>query len=174
MSTLRRLIASTFVVLFVLLAGCGTTIPSAATATPNASAAAAADAAARDAYNAAICPVFDAILILDPRLLALRGTGAGSDPAAIDAEEVDAVIAELGTALTDLDAVPDWEAGRNLRYQLVTALHAIRARLLQVARDPTARGSLDHLAELPFIASVAMDRAYGQAVRAGHTCQAGS
>jgi hypothetical protein len=138
--------------------------------TPDPSARAAAEAARVAAYNAAICPVFDAMLELDPRLAALRSAGANRLADGVDADDVGAVIADLGGLLDDLDAVPDWEAGRNLRYQVLTALHAIRARLLQVAGDPTTNESLDHLAELPYIASEAMDLAYDQAFQAGHTC----
>jgi hypothetical protein len=172
MSPLRRFAAPALAALIVVLSSCSA--PPVVTPTPNASALAAADAAARDAYNAAICPVFDTILVLDPRIEGLRSVGSNGDPAAIDSGEVDALISELGSALTDLEAVPDWEAGRNLRYQVITALHAIRARLLLVAEDPASRASLDHLAELPYIASLAMDRAYDQAFRAGHTCEEGS
>jgi hypothetical protein len=139
--------------------------------TPDASARAATNAAQLAAYNAAICPVFDGIVALDPRLAALRSAGANRSAGGIDPGEVDDLIADLGGLLDDLDAVPDWQAGRSLRYQVVTALHGIRARLLQVADDPTSNESLGHLAEIPFIASEAMDLAYNQAFQAGHTCE---
>ena len=132
---------------------------------------AAAEAARVAAYNAAICPVFDDMLLLDPRIEALRSAGASHAAESVDPAEVDDVIAELGRLLDDLDAVPDWDAGRSLRYQVITALHGIRARLLQVADDPTSDESLAHLAEIPYIASEAMDLAFNQAFQAGHTCE---
>jgi hypothetical protein len=143
----------------------------AADPTPDPSALAAAEAAKLAAYNAAICPVFDAIVELDPRLAALRSAGANRMAEGVDPGEVDDVIGDLGGLLDDLEAVPDWEAGRSLRYQVITALHAIRARLLLIADSPTTDESLDHLAELPFIASQAMDLAYNQAFEAGHRCE---
>jgi len=139
--------------------------------TPDPSAQAAAEAAKLSAYNAAICPVFAAILDIDPRLAALRSAGANRMAEGVDPDEVDDVIAQLGGMLDELEAVPDWEAGRNLRYQVLSAIHGIRARLLQVADDPTSNESLDRIAELPFIASRAMDLAYNEAFQAGHTCE---
>ena len=142
--------------------------------TPDASARAAAEAAKLAAYNAAICPVFDAMLELDPRLAALRSAGANRVAEGVAPGEVDDVIAELGGLLDDLEAVPDWDAGRSLQYQVLTALHGIRARLLQVANDPTSNASLAQLGDLPCIASEAMDLAYNQAFEAGHRCEAAS
>jgi len=141
-----------------------------ATPTPNPSAQAAAEAARAGAYSAAICPVFDAIVELDPRLAALRSAGANRVPEGV-ADEVDALIDRLGRLLEDLEAVPDWDAGANLRYQVESALHAIRARLLLIADDPTSNESLDDLAALPYIASDAMDLAFNQAFLAGYTCE---
>ena len=139
--------------------------------TPDPSALAAAEAERVAAYNAAICPVFDAIIEIDPRLAALRSAGANGAAEGVDPQDVDDLIADLGGMLEDLEAVPDWNAGRNLRYQVLTALHGIRARLLQVADDPTTNESLAVLAELPYIASHAMDLAYNEAFQAGHTCE---
>ncbi|HEX5039863.1 MAG TPA: hypothetical protein VFW95_07000 [Candidatus Limnocylindria bacterium] len=137
-----------------------------ASATPDASA----EAARVAAFDAAICPIFDDMLVLDPRIEALRSAGASGAAESVDPEEVDGVIAELGRLLDDLDAVPDWDAGRDLRYQVITALHGIRARLLLIADDPASDESLADLAQIPYIATEAMDLAFNQAFQAGHNC----
>ena len=71
----------------------------------------------------------------------------------------------------DLEAVPEWQAGANLRYHLITALHGIRAQLLHVGNDPAAGSAADDLANVPFIASDAIDRAVQDAVEGGLTCE---
>lgn len=130
-------------------------------------------AAERDAYSSAMCPVFGGILQLDPRLATLREAGADGGDMSAHSGEIDAVSAELLRLLTDLEAVPEWSPGLDLRHQLIGALHGIRARLLRVADDPAAGTAADGLAELPFIASDAMDRAVQDAVQAGLTCDEG-
>lgn len=129
--------------------------------------------AERDAYSAAMCPVFTGILELDPRLAAMREAGAGGGDVSGHAAEMDAINAELLRLLTELEAVPEWSPGVDLRHQLIGALHGIRARLLRVADDPGAGTAADGLAALPFIASDAMDLAIQDAVQAGLTCAEG-
>ena len=58
-----------------------------------------------------------------------------------------------------------------MRYLLTSALHGIRAQLLHVGENPAARAAADELANLPFIATDAMDRAVQNAVEAGLTCE---
>lgn len=155
-----------------LLVACGT--QSAPTATPLASAAAprpTVDAAARGAFNTAICRVFTGILAIDPRLGAMRGAGADGGDMTAQATEISAVEDELRSLLNDLEAVPEWSSGANLRYQLITGLHGIRARLLHVGGNPGASTSADELASLPFIATEAMDRAMQDAIQAGLSCE---
>lgn len=135
------------------------------------SAATAADPAARDAYSAAMCPLFTAILELDPRLAAMRDAGAAGGVMSSQGDEIDAVAGELLTLLGELEAVPEWSSGAALRHQLITALHAVRAQLLHVGGDPAATSAAGDLASLPFIASDAMDLAMGDAVEGGLTCE---
>jgi hypothetical protein len=166
--------------LVLLLTACGSlAAPSVApsissdpgSAMPSASIETEADVAARRSYSAAICPIFDGILELDPRLKAFREAGAaGGDmtPHAQDIGEVGQVLLGL---LDDLEAVPEWPAGASLRYHLITALHGIRAQLLHVADDPATGSAADELANLPFLATDAMDIAVQDAVDGGLTCE---
>lgn len=156
----------------VLLVACGaqvapTPIPSA----PVRTAAPVVDAEARLAFNAAICPVFTGIIEIDPRLAAMRGAGAQGGDMSPHATEIGAIGSELGLLLNDLEAVPDWSSGANLRHQLITALHGIRARLLSIGGDPGASTAANELANLPFIASEQMDLAMQRAVQGGLTCE---
>ena len=130
-----------------------------------------ADLAARISYSAAMCPIFSGILELDPRLQAMRDAGAAGGDMTPRAEELAQVGDLLLALLEDLEPVPDWQAGANLRYQLTSALHGIRAQLLHVGENPAARAAADELANLPFIATDAMDRAVQNAVEAGLTCE---
>lgn len=163
-----------------LLAACGavaapTATPSAAsqppTGAPPASVESEADLAARVSYSAAICPIFSGIIELDPRLQAIREAGAAGGDMTAQAEELGEVGDILGALLADLEAVPEWQAGANLRYHLIMALHGIRAQLLHVGDNPAAGSAADDLANLPFIASDAMDRAVQGAVEGGLTCE---
>ncbi len=181
MSTPFRLTAAVVALLVsLLLVSCGslaapTSDPAPASqpasAAPAASAESEADVAARMSYSAAICPIFSGILELDPRLAAIREAGAAGGDMTPQAAELGAVGEILRGLLDDLDAVPEWQAGANLRYHLTMALHGIRAQLLHVGNDPAARSAADDLANLPFIASDAMDRAVQTAVEGGLTCE---
>jgi hypothetical protein len=163
-----------------LLASCGgvaapTASPSVAseppTAAPSASVESEADMAARISFSAAICPIFSGLLDLDPRLQAIRDAGAAGGDMTPQAQElVDVGDVVLGL-LEDLDALPAWQAGANLRYHLTNALHGIRAQLLHVGEDPAAASAADDLANLPFIATDAMDRAVQDAVEGGLSCE---
>lgn len=173
MSLFRRFTAPLAAMLAaVLMVACGaqvapTPIPSA----PVPAAAPVIDAEARNAFNAAICPVFTGILEIDPRLAAMRGAGAQGGDMSPHATEIGAVESELGLLLDDLEAVPEWSSGANLRHQLITALHGIRARLLSVGGDPGAHTAAEGLANLPFIATEQMDLAMQGAVQSGLTCE---
>jgi hypothetical protein len=169
MSLPRRFVAPVAPVLVaVLTVACGT--QATPTATPPTAAPSADAAVARDAYSAAICPVFTSILELDPRLAAMRRAGTQGGDMSSHATEIAAVSDELLVLLEDLEAVPEWSSGADLRYHLITALHGIRARLLRVSDDLPASGTADDLANLPFIASDAMDLAMQDAVEGGLAC----
>jgi len=130
------------------------------------------DPAARDAFNAAICPIFAGILAVEPQLAGLRDAGASGDAGKQDGA-IAMASADLRTLLTDLEAVPAWTEGADLRFQLITQLHAIRAQLVSVDEPGTNAGA-ETLAGLPFISSEAMDRAMQQAVQGGLTCEGAS
>ena len=176
-----RLAAAVVAVLAsLLLASCGsvaapTLDPASASQpadpAPSASVESEADLAARLSYSAAICPIFSGILELDPRLQAIRDAGTAGGDMTPQAHELGEVGDLLLALLEDLDAVPEWQAGANLRYHLTTALHGIRAQLLHVGENPAAGSAADELANLPFIASDAMDRAVQSAVEGGLTCE---
>ncbi len=155
-----------------LLVACGAQpAPTASPAGPVATPAAGIDFAARNAYNAAICPIFTGILDVEPRLTALRGAGAAGGDMSGHAAEIDAASDDLKVLLEDLEAVPEWAAGANLRFLLITALHAIRARILSVGEDPGAGTAAEALASLPFISSEPMDVAMQAAVSGGLSCE---
>jgi hypothetical protein len=155
------------------LAACGAAptpslSPSLVAAEP--STAASIDRRARAAYGAAICPIFTAILEIDPRLAAIRAVGNQDGDVAGQATELDALTGELLDILTRLDEVPAWDPGNRLRFELITALHAIRTQLMVVADDPSAGTAAAALAATPFIATEAMDRAMASATGAGLSC----
>ena len=158
----------------VLLAACGTQAP--ATTTPSASPSPAPvdDVAARAAYSTAICPVFTALIALDPRLAALRAAGVAGGDLTTQASEIAGVSDELLAQLNVLEAVPEWSSGADLRYHLITALHAIRAGLLRIEGDAASSSAAEDLASLPFIASEAMDLAMQDATEGGLTCEGAS
>ncbi len=152
----------------VLVAGCGPVADSTPTPTPTPDPLA--EAAARDAFAAGVCPIFDGLLALDPRLRDLRAAGAeGEDLGGLDTE-IASVVDDLLEQLDALEALPDWGPGRDLRFQLITAVHEQRARLLLVAEDLSAADAAEGLANLPFVSSEAMDLAMTDAVQGGLTC----
>lgn len=173
--------AAVTLILVSMVAACGTSpAPSPtpdATASPTVASAApsaTSDPEAAAAYSAAICPIFDTILAIDPRLGDLRAAGAeGGDMSGYDAE-LTALSDELRVVLNDLDEVPDWEPGNRFRFELTSSLHAIRAELLAAARDTSDPSAAAALAGIPFMASPAMDRAFASAVEGGLACAAGS
>ena len=153
----------------LLLAGCAADVaPTPSAVAPVASA----DPAAGDAFNAAICPIFTGILAVEPQLAGLREAGATGNTGDKDGA-IAMASADLRSLLTDLEAVPAWPAGADLRFQLITQLHVIRAQLLSIDEPGTSAGA-EVLAGLPFISSEAMDRAMEQAVQGGLTCEGGS
>jgi hypothetical protein len=160
-------------ILVAVLAACGTAptpSPSPSLVAADPSAAASIDPQARAAYGAAICPIFTAILEIDPRLAAIRAVGDEEGDVAGQSAELAALTDELLGILTGLDEVPAWDPGNRLRFELISALHAIRTQLMAVAEDPTARTAAAALAATPFIASEAMDRAMASASGAGLSC----
>ncbi|HUF07664.1 MAG TPA: hypothetical protein VMP86_09850 [Candidatus Binatia bacterium] len=168
---LRRAAPVSVLLVTILLVACGAEpAPTASPAGPFATPAAGVDIAARDAYNAAICPIFTGILDVEPRLTALRGAGAAGGDRSGHAAEIDAASDDLNVLLDDLEAVPEWSAGANLRFLLITALHAIRARILSVGEDPGAGTAAEALASLPF-SSEPMDVAMQSAVSGGLSCE---
>ena len=166
--------ALTSLLLVAVLVACGTAPtpsprPSLVAADP--SAAASIDPQARADYASAICPIFTAILEVDPRLMAMRALGEEDGDVAGQATELDALTGELLEILTRLEEVPAWDPGNRLRFELITALHAIRTQLVAVADDPSAGTAAAALAATPFIATEAMDRALANATGAGLSCE---
>ena len=129
------------------------------------------DVAARGAFQAAMCPIFNSILAIDPRLKDLRQAGTTGGDVSGQAGEVDAVIGDLLITLDDLDDVPEWSFGDELRISLVNALHAIQTHLLGVADDPAGATAAETLAATPFIATEAIDRSMVRAAEAGLSCE---
>lgn len=170
--------ASAMLAITLAACGAGTTTSSATPAPSSAPVSAAAtatpDPAAAAAYAEAICPIFDAILAIDPRLGELRSAGAKGGDMSVHDAELGALSDELRLVLNDLDDVPEWAPGNRFRFELTTALHTVRARLLAVARDTSDPGAAAALAGIPFLASAAMDRAFASAVEGGFACDAGS
>lgn len=180
MSVPHRFSAPVVALLAILLVGCGSLTASTASPSdpplppndaPTASVESEADMAARLSFSAAICPIFSGIVELDPRLQAIREAGAAGGDMTPQAQELVDVGEALLVLLEDLEAVPEWQAGANLRYHLTTALHGIRAQLLHVGEDPAAGSAAEELANLPFLATDAMDIAVQDAVDGGLTCE---
>ena len=182
--------ATAFVALLAvgLLAACGgqttpSSAPPASSRAPSAvadpsaapSAAPSLDAAGL-AYSRAMCPIFTSIIDLDDDLAALRALGASGDDADVSeaAAELESSSDALLDALTALEAVPSWDPGAELRFRLISALHAIRTQLIAVIDDPEAATAAGLLAELPFVASAGMDRSMQGAIDAGMTCDPGA
>ena len=160
--------------LAAILAACGaapTPSPSLSPASAEPSPGSSVDPEARAAYGAAICPIFTSILEIDPRLAAIRAVGDEGGDVPAQAAELAALTGELLDVLTRLEEVPAWDPGNRLRFELITALHAIRTQLVIVAEDPSARTAAAALAATPLIASEAMDRAMASASQAGLTCE---
>lgn len=166
----------------VVLSACGMQTPpssapaatsQAASQAAEATAPASLDAAGLD-YSRAMCPIFTAIVGLDDELATLRALGAAGGDMTEAAADVESASDALLDALTALEAVPAWDPGAELRFRLITALHAIRTQLLAVIADPGARAAAGLLAELPFVATQAMDRSMESAVAAGMTCDPGA
>jgi hypothetical protein len=124
----------------------------------------------RDAYEAAMCPLFTAVLDLDPRLAALREAGDAGHLAPVESE-LAAVAASILGILEGLEAVPDWTPGSEVRFNLITSLHAIRTTIVEAAEAPGTAASEELIANLPFLATEAMDRSMQRAVEGGLDCQ---
>ena len=156
----------------VFLVGCGSqATPSSTPSIPATSASAADDPIARAAFGAAICPIFDGILEIDPRLAAMREAGAAGGDMSAQSVEIGAINDELLGVLNALEAVPEWDSGTGLRYHLISSLHGIRAHLLAIGEDAASTTAAEELAALPFIATTAMERAMQDAVSAGLNCE---
>ncbi len=156
----------------VLLIGCGSQpAPSSTAPVPVASASAADDPVARAAFSAAICPIFDGILEVDPRLAAMREAGSAGGDMSAQAAEIGAVNGELLGLLNALEALPEWDSGTGLRFHLISSLHGIRAHLLAIGEDAASATAGEELAALPFIATNAMEQAMQDAVGAGLNCE---
>jgi len=168
MSVPRRF-AAPIAILCLLLAACGLD-----TALPSTPSSGAPSGDPRVAFNSAICPILADIVELDPRLAAMREAGAGGGDMTAHATEIDALSNDLSEILDDLEAVPAWTEGANVRYLLINGLHGIRARLLHVGDDPAAGTAAGDLAELPYLATEAMDLAFSKAARAGLSCDEAS
>jgi len=166
----------TALVAAAVLAACGATAtPSGSTGAaqpPSASSSATPDPAALAAYSEAMCAIFPAIIALDPRIGHVRDVAGVDGDMSAQADEMTSLSEALLPVLTDLEALPDWEPGRALRHQLITALHAIRTTFLLVTRDPSPRDAAQTIVDMPFIATDALDRAMSTATRGGLSCAA--
>ena len=175
-TSLRRISAVAMLAATTLLGACGadaappSSSASSAALSPATSVDPAVDEAQRAAYNEAICPLFTALVDLDPRLASLREVGTSGDVASA-ASELDAVAASMGSVLDALDAVPHWAPGTELRFNLISSLHVIRTQLVIIATDPGTAESAELLAALPFVASEAMDRSMNRAIEGGMSCE---
>ncbi|HET7645646.1 MAG TPA: hypothetical protein VFM03_04110 [Candidatus Limnocylindria bacterium] len=177
MRTFRRSVArSSVAALSLLLVACGTTAPISPSASgtgapaPVASASASADPAAAAAYGRAICPLFERIVELDPRLAAIRAAGEEGGDMTVYEDELAAVADELRDIVNALNDVPNWGPGRRLQLEIMGTLHLIRAELLTINEDLTALDAADAMAALPYIASETMDREMARAVEGGLSC----
>ena len=156
----------------VLLVGCGSqATPTSTPPPPTTSASAADDPIARAAFSTAICPIFDGILAVDPRLAAMREAGSAGGDVSAQSVEIGAVNDELLALLNALEAVPEWESGIGLRFHLISSLHGIRAYLLAMDEGAASTTAAEELATLPFIATTAMEKAMQDAVSAGLNCE---
>ncbi len=175
MRTLPRFMAPVAVSLVLLLAACGTqTTPTPSvtpTTPPSALPSATADPAELSAYSEAICPIFEEILELDPRITALRELGGAGGDVSTQAEEIEAVVDGLLVVLDHLEDVPDWDSGQRLTFELITSLHKVRTALLGVAEDPAAPDAAEGLAAIPYLATEGMDIGMGEAARNGLRCE---
>lgn len=171
-STLRRgMPAAAILGLSLVLGACGgqiaaTQSPVPPTPVPSA------DPAAREAYSSAMCPIFTSILEIEPQLADLRAAGETGDASGREGD-IALASADLRTLLNELEEVPEWGAGVDLRYHLITELHGIRAQLLSID-EPGSTAAAATLAALPYLSSEAMDRAMQQAVQGGLSCEGAS
>lgn len=175
MSTPIRFAAPVALAIAIGVAGCSASAAPSTAASARAATASTSptpDPAALAAYTDAMCPIFQAIVTIDPRISDLRAAADAGEDLSSEAAEMTAVSEGLLEILNDLEAVPEWAPGAALRYQLIVALHEIRATLLRAGRDPTAEGTQADVAALPFIADDALDRAMSAASDAGLSCEA--
>jgi hypothetical protein len=168
-SVRRAAVAVALVVVMAGLSACGTQADPRTRALPTPVPTFAADPE-RDAYEVAMCPLLMAVLDLDPRLAALRDAGTAGDVDPVDGE-LAAVAASILGILDGLEAVPDWTPGSELRFNLITSLHAIRTSIVSASEQPGTAASEELLADLPFLATEAMDRSMQRAVEGGLDCQ---
>ena len=129
------------------------------------------DPAALAAYSEAICAIFPAILAIDPRIAHVRDVAVAGGDMTLQADEMTALSETMLPVLEDLEALPDWEPGRSLRFHLITALHGIRTTFLLVAQDPDARTAAQNIVDMPFIATDSLDRAMSTATQGGLSCR---
>jgi hypothetical protein len=159
--------------LVAFVAGCATT-PVAPDATLASISPIPDTAEARDAFAVAICPIFVEIAALDPRLASMRTAGGTGGDMTVHDAELTALSDDLLAMLIDLEALPDWRYGQRLQFELITALHAVRAQILVVSDDLGASDAAEGMAAIPFVASDAMDLAISTATTEGLTCGDGS
>lgn len=159
-----------------ILAGCGSVAPAGSEtasdgASGGASATPVADSELLAEYIAVICPVFDALVVVDPRINELRAVAADGGDMLGEQEAIASLGDDLLVLLNQLESLPAWEPGAGLRFELMSSLHGIRARLLDVDRDPGAADAAALIVGMPFIATEALDRAMGTASRGGLVCE---
>lgn len=164
-------LAAVTLVALALLAACGSVTP-VSTATPAAPSPSVEidDPAARAAYQTAICPVLVAVAEMDAPLARLRAAGEAGGDMLVQAQAMDEIAGDLNDALTDLEAIPVWQPGQRLRLELLTSIHAIRARILATAEHLDRSDAAAEIAAIPYVATTAMDRAMLRAIQSGFDC----
>lgn len=127
----------------------------------------------RGPYAETICPIFDALVAIDPQLNDLRAVAQEGADMAAEQESMAALSDGILVILDELETLPAWEPGAALRFHLTNSLHGIRARLLRVGRDPSAPDAASTITAMPFIATDALDRAMSAATQGGLVCESG-
>ena len=125
---------------------------------------------ARTAYSEAICPAFESLALLDPRLAALRAAEADGVDVTTLSPEIELVADELRQILNDLAAVPDWTPGVVLRNEVIRALHELRVALVSARDRVDEPDAPARLAAVPYVARPAIDVGMQQATDAGFVC----
>jgi len=69
-----------------------------------------------------------------------------------------------------IDAVPAWRSGSAFRAELGTSIRALRLALSDASKRLEAPSAAERLADLPYVATDALEEALRQAAQAGFSC----